>query len=256
MSSPDGTGVRFLSKELIDETDALMHMAKDLLEADAAEVLAGLKSEIQIIGRRPAGATYGIRMLPLRTRPTRDYEAGSRSGGKEIYAKITGTWEVRPLESRRPKTKLAFMGKASTVVEIWPKPCMWREEHCLASRLAMWRFELGSADSPGCYFHAQALGDRAEPPFPKSIPVPRLPSPFVTPMAAVEFVLGELFQDEWERRARESSHHHKRWRTIQRQRWLSLLDWQKKVLDERTSSPWMSLKLAKPPADLFLAGSK
>jgi len=38
--------VRFSSKERIEETDALMHMAKDLLEADAARVLAGLKSEV------------------------------------------------------------------------------------------------------------------------------------------------------------------------------------------------------------------
>ncbi len=256
MSSPDGTKVQFLSKELIDETDALMHMARDLLEADAEQVLAGLKSEIQRIGGGPAGAANGIRMRPLRTRPTHDYERGSRSGGEEIYARITGTWEVSCINAPRPKAKLAFTGKASTVVELWPKPCMWREAHCSASRLAMWRFELGSADSPGCYFHTQVLGDRAEPPFPKSIPVPRLPSPFVTPMAAVEFVLGELYQDRWERRAGESHSHHKRWRAIQHQRWLSLLDWQKKVLDKPGSSPWMKLKAAKPPAGQFLADSK
>lgn len=256
MSSPDGTGVRFLSKELIDETDALMHMAKGLLAPDAEQILAGLKSEMRNVSEMPDGTAHTIGMRPLCTRPTRDYEAGSRSGGKEIYAKITGTWEVRPLDSRRPKTKLAFTGKASTVVELWPKPCMWREGHCSASRLAMWRIELGAHDSPGCYFHVQVLGDRDDPPFPKSIPVPRLPSPFVTPMAAVEFVLGELFQDRWERRAGESHPHHKRWRAIQHQRWLSLLDWQKKVLDKPGSSPWMKLKAAKPPADLLLAGSK
>ena len=256
MSSPDGTGVQLLSRELIDETDALMHMAKNLLAPDAAQVLAGFKSQVERIGRGPAGATHGIRMRPLRTRPPRYYEGRSRSGGEEIYAKITGTWEVCLRGAGSPKTKLAFTGKASTVVELWPKPCMWREEHCSASRLAMWRIELGAHDSPGCYFHVQVLGDRDDPPFPKSIPVPRLPSPFVTPMAAVEFVLGELFQDRWERRAGENHPCHKRWRAIQHQRWLSLLDWQKKVLDKPGSSPWMKLKAGKPLADQFLADSK
>ena len=116
----------------------------------------------------------------------------------------------------------------------------------------MWRIEMGAYDSPGCYFHFQILGDRRRPPFPKSIPVPRLPSPFVTPMAAVEFVLGELFQDKWSRTASEARHHHGRWRAIQCQRWCNLLKWQRAAV-VGGSSPWMNLKEAKPPSGLFLS---
>ena len=248
-------GLQFLCKELVDETAALMDMTRDFLASGAVQILAELKSDIERIAETRSGRDHAIRLRPVFTVPTRDYEPGSRSGGQEIYASINGTWEVRPLDARRPRTKLAFAGKASTVVELWPKPCMLREGHSSASRLAMWRFELGAHDSPGCYFHTQVLGDRAEPPFPKSIPVPRLPSPFVTPMAAVEFVLGELFQDRWERRAGENRHHQQRWRAIQRNRWSSLLKWQKGALNQSGSSPWMNLKAAKPPADLFLASS-
>ena len=79
----------------------------------------------------------------------------------------------------------------------------------------MWRVELGADDAPGCYFHTQILGDREESPFPKSVPIPRLPSPFVTPMAAVEFVLGELFQDKWQEEARRTRDPQRRWRSIQ-----------------------------------------
>lgn len=258
--------LQFLCKELVDETAALMDMTKDFLASGAVQVLAELKSDIERIAETRSGRDQAIRLRPVFTVPTRDYEPGSRSGGQEIYASINGIWEVRPIGAGRPKTKVAFTGKASAKVELWraiphppPESRERRGPRCgyegRSSRLAMWRVEIGAHDSPGCHFHIQVLGDREEPPFPKSIPVPRLPSPFVTPMAAVEFVLGELFQDKWERRAGEKHHHHDRWRTIQRDRWSSLLKWQKRALDQGRSSPWMNLKAAKPPADLFLASS-
>ena len=151
----------------------------------------------------------------------------------------------------RPDRMVAFTGMASAVVELWPDGFQWREEHEKRSRLAMWRIELGAEDSPGCYFHCQILGDRAESPFPKSVPIPRLPSPFVTPMAAVEFVLGELFQDQWSQTASRANHSHQRWRTIQQGRWSNLIRWQKETLDRGRSSPWMLLKEAKPTDNLF-----
>lgn len=250
MSSRRGE-LQFLRRELVEETAALKNMAAKLLAPSGDQVLAGLGSQIDAIPERSAGGSHEIRLRPLHTRPTRDYEPGSKSGGSAIYAKITGIWEVRSVGGKRPKTKVSFTGKASTVVELWPAECPWGEETEETSRLAKWQIELGAYDSPGCYFHVH-LGDRDAPPFPKSIPIPRLPSPFVTPMSAVEYVLGELFQDIWERRAAENRHHQQRWRTIQHQRWLSLLEWQKKALTEGGSSPWMNLKGAKPPADMFL----
>lgn len=260
-------GLQFLRKELVDETAALMDMARRFLAPDAVQVLADLKGDIERIAETRAGRDHAIRLRPVCTRPTCEYEPGSRSGGQEVYASVTGIWEVRRIGGRRPKAKVAFTGKASAVVELWPAgaiprpPSEIRErrgrrcsDEDRSGRLAMWRVEIGAHDSPGCYFHIH-LGDREEPPFPKSIPVPRLPSPFVTPMATVEFVLGELFQDRWERRAGENHHHQHRWRAIQRNRWSSLLKWQKGALNQSGSSPWMNLKAAKPPADLFLASS-
>ena len=262
----NSVGLQFLRKELVDETAALMDMAKHFLAPDAVQVLADLKGNIERIAETRAGGGHAIRLRPVCTRPTREYEPGSRSGGQEIYASVMGIWEAQHIGGRRPKAKVAFTGKASAIVQLWPAgaiphpPPERRGNRCSdqdrLSRLAMWRIELGAHDSPGCYFHVQVLGDRDDPPFPKSIPVPRLPSPFVTPMATVEFVLGELFQDRWERRARENRHHQHSWRAIQRKRWSSLLKWQTGALDQGGSSPWMNLKAAKPPADLFLASSK
>ena len=166
---------------------------------------------------------------------------------------MTGIWELRPVGQRgKPKRKIEFMGKASAKIELWHKDFLWREEHHPGNRLAMWRIELGAHDSPGCYFHIQILGDRDGPSFPRSIPIPRLPSPFVTPMAAVEFVLGELFQDKWSREAGQAGPHHSRWKSIQQKRLSCLLKWQKVAIETGQSSPWMNLKDAKPPPDLFL----
>ena len=244
------TGLRFPWRELVDETSSLRRMATDLFVSDAP--LKALERRLEQIGKMSAERDRTLVLDPLRTKPTRDYETGSRSGGPEIYAHVTGNWELRPLGSTRPSRKVAFTGTASAVVQLWPAESQWSEEQEKGNRLAMWRIELGAQDSPGCYFHCQFLGDRAESPFPKGVPIPRLPSPFVTPMAAVEFVLGELFQDQWSRTASKASSSHQRWRAIQQRRWSRLLQWQTKALDQSRSSPWMDFKAAKPPDDLFL----
>ena len=250
MASGGVVGLQFPCRELVEETSSLREMAAGLFVSDGP--LKALERDLAQIGEKSAERDHTLELQPLRTKPTRDYERGSRSGGPEIYAHVTGKWELRPVGPTRPNRMVAFTGTASAVVELWPAECQWCEKHNGPNRLAMWRIELGAYDSPGCYFHFQVLGDLAESPFPKNVPIPRLPSPFVTPMAAVEFVLGELFQDQWSRTASRATHHHQRWRAIQQGRWSSLMQWQKDTLDRSGSSPWMNLKSAKPPDDLFL----
>ena len=250
MANVGVAGLQFPWRELADETSSLRTMATDLFVSDGP--LKALERRLERIAEMSAERDRLLVLDPLLTKPTRDYERGSKSGGPEIYAYVTGNWELRPVGSMRRNRMVAFTGTASAVVELWPAECQWREEQEEGSRLAMWRIELGAQDSPGCYFHCQVLGDRAESPFPKNVPIPRLPSPFVTPMAAVEFVLGELFQDQWPRTASRANSSHQRWRAIQRGRWSSLLNWQKQTLDLDGSSPWMILKEAKPPDDLFV----
>lgn len=257
------SGLLFPFGELVEEAVALGSMAKQFLVARGPRVLNGLKRDLQRIGGRSTDRVQELVLHPLRTKPTRDYEPMSRSGGQKIYALISGKWELRSVGRKGPKRKIAFVGKASTVFELWPENCIWRESHDRSNRLAMWRIELGADDAPGCYFHTQILGDRDQAPFPKALPIPRLPSPFVTPMAAVEFALGELFQDKWQKEARRARDAQRRWRSIQRRRWSNLLMWQNDLVTRRTSSPWVEsipsepsspwidLKHAQPPNNLF-----
>lgn len=250
MSSTAVLGLQFPYRELIRETEALRRIAADVLVSDGP--LRDFARELEQIGERSAARNCWIELQPLRTQPTDTYEPVSRSGGQSVFAHVRGIWQVHPVGKKRPGRRLAFVGSASTKVELWPAERLYGEEAHRPDRLAMWRIELGTHDSPGCYFHFQILGDDSDPPFPKSIPVPRLPSPFVTPMAAVEYVLGELFQDDWQQRTGGGRNHHNDWRTIQRERWLRLIKWQEKYLEGDGASPWMNLKAAKPPDDLFV----
>ncbi len=250
MSSDGVTGLRFRSRELCDEAAALREMAASFFVCGWP--LKDLERQMERLGGRSSERGAMLKLEPLRTIETDGYESGGRAGGAKLYAHVTGKWELRPVGPERRKQMVAFTGLASARVELWPDGCQWHEKDERPKRIAMWRMELGAYDSPGCYFHCQVLGDGVDSPFPKSVPIPRLPSPFVTPMAAVEFVLGELFQDRWAQEACRARSGHQRWRAIQEKRWSRLLQWQQGALGEHGGSPWMKIKAAKPPDTLFV----
>ena len=114
--------------------------------------------------------------------------------------------------------------------------------------------ELGDpACATGCHFHVQVMGEDDEGVFPKSVPVPRLPSLFVTAPAVVEHALGEIFQDAWVRAVVENRDAATRWKSIQKERFERLLNWHLRTLAQScTPTPWMAIKLAKPKSDTFL----
>jgi hypothetical protein len=120
--------------------------------------------------------------------------------------------------------------------------------------MGSWRMEIADDAAPGCYFHIQILGEKEkiDPPFPHSVTVPRLPCIATTPMAVLEFVLGELFQDRWENHSRNSSPEMENWRSVQRRRLLSLLNWQQELIKDGNLTPWTALKTAKPAQDLLV----
>lgn len=139
-----------------------------------------------------------------------------------------------------------MVGQASTVVRLYEG-----DPGNPVKELAMWRMEIGDDASPGCHFHVHALGDRPDPPFPHSLPIPRLPGLLVSPMAVFEFVLAELFQNRWRKHAARETADLLRWQSVQRVRLRNVLMWQADQLKTLTGSPWTALKSQKPPANLF-----
>ena len=238
-------GLRFKIAELQRETRALKTIGTRFLDTQTSWVLDRFLNDLHSIGSVRGREVRTLKLQCLHTRPSRSYEAGSRQGGKKIYAAISGAWELRPLGNRPAGgRKVEFCGKASTKIELYASDGP-------NTRLAMWRLELGAEDSPGCYVHAQILGDSADPPFPKSVPIPRLPSIFITPMSAVEFVLGELFQDGWAKATARNTSNAQQWRALQQKRLQILLSWYQDRLQSPVSSPWMALKDAKPKGGMF-----
>ncbi len=242
-------GFRFLFVDLQQEIMAMRQMAEPFFDSRMSLALDAFSRDLKSIENLPPGTVRQLDLEPLQTIESEgEYEAGTKKGGRKIFAVISGRWELCPLGKRSSKRTVEFCGKASTRIALY-EPTEPR------TRLAMWRLELGTKDSPGCYIHAQILGDCDVPPFPKSVPIPRLPSVFVTPMSAIEFVLSELFQDHWRQRTERSAGEVHNWYRLQL-KWLqSQLSWYQRELksSESSSSPWVTLKTAKPDGKLFVS---
>jgi len=96
----------------------------------------------------------------------------------------------------------------------------------------MWRMEMGGHGAPGCFFHSQILGESANFPFPNSLPIPRLPIIAMTLTSVAEFVIGELFQDDWGPNLGLKVPHLNRWIPIQKRRFSRILNWKAQVLEQ------------------------
>jgi hypothetical protein len=86
------------------------------------------------------------------------------------------------------------------------------------------------------------------------LPVPRFPTFLPTPMLVLEFVLGELFQDDWLREVSSSptSDALRRWRAVHRDWMRRLLDSQRQAIEEGDPSVLMALKHLRPDPDMLV----
>lgn len=240
----------FRPAELLNELSALQSLAARFLDRASPYKLEELTSEIK--GLQARGGTYTLEIperRPLKTRVSQgEFEPPNKKSARRVYGSITGIWEIeaathhlrdpaRPSKKPKATPVIGFTGKASTVFEV--------KNEDSEDTVACWKMELGDADSPGCFFHTFASADHG-------FPVPRHPNLFATPMSAIGFALGELFQGAWEETVSGTSDAPNRWRSIQAKRCKALLSWQLEQVAKTTSSPWCSLKVAKPDKALFL----
>ena len=224
------TGLLFPFTELVRETQALQKIAVRYFDQNHIWALNQFVSDVRSIWSANEGSVCELNLHPLHTTPT-------NVKGQMIYAVCTGVWDVMPLgNSNHANRNFRFCGIASTKIQLYSK----NKANLL---IATWRLELGAHDSPGCYFHAQ---------FHETLPIPRLPSFFVTPMAAIEYVIGELFHNDWKQTAMSNSGDAPYWRKLQKDRLKCLVEWYQKSLDNADSTPWMELKVKKPEGDMFL----
>jgi len=254
----------FKFDEMLEEIRYFRQSAcKDFLAGDADGILAQLDKNLQSI--RDSQMTQPqpwqiARERPVKTRLSKgEYEPEGKCGGHHLYAEFSSIWSILP----EPRSKKVPSPRTFTVTGL----CSMRTEFFEAEdvytserrSLGSWRMEIGLPDNPtekhpGCFFHAQILGDdgRTDPPFPHSLSVPRLPSIAITPTAVMEFVLGELFQKEWGNPALHARPELRSWGGIQKRRLKTLLNWQLEETQKASGSPWVSLKAACPKETLFV----
>jgi hypothetical protein len=116
--------------------------------------------------------------------------------------------------------------------------------HGLAGH-AVWRFEIGDPHHPGTLFHSQVDWPTVDD---RRLEVPRLPSIVLTPVEALDFLLGELFQVRWPQEQLGAG-----WQSTQRARLLKFLGGAADTVKDATNgrSALMSLKAWKPDFHLM-----
>ncbi|PYQ31129.1 MAG: hypothetical protein DMF56_04295 [Acidobacteria bacterium] len=247
--------LEFGFQDVLDELDALDKIIGPYCGPRSRTVLPQLITELKSIRDNLAKRAWpwGIRESnPFYTAVSCGEYQPDDQGADNVFAEITSTWTIQRIPPRKKSGKAArfrLTGNASTRVRIYREMPTGRAP----AELAMWRAEIGDAFSPGCHFHVQILGEGDEPPFPRSLDIPRLPTLIVTPAAVVEYVVGELFQESWLKHLSSQSANLNRWWPIQRRYLSAVLAWQLKVIEDASGSPWGTLKKAKPDSQLFVA---
>jgi hypothetical protein len=244
--------LEFYFTEFLAELQAIEQLAAPFIRTGSESILRGLASDLKNIRDSNSDRTFDWTIpqtSPLRTITSPgSYEKHPRRGSDHVLAEISFIWEIRRLRTKRkenPKFQLA--GKASSRIRLCRDAGQER-----FYEVGLWKMDVADAYSPGCHFHVQVLGERRRKPFPKSISVPRFPIFLATPMGALDFVLGEVFQDEWARRVARDSGEQKMWNRIQALRFTRLSDWHKEIVKNEGGSPWIAIKNSKPSPQLFL----
>lgn len=242
-------------KDLIHECEAIKAYAGDVLDKKTIDVLDSAKSTLQNIQTNASTKSVLWHIPESRPLCTKWSDGESQPGKKskhKIRAKFSFVWEIRKLDEGPWKNSKYFLldGLASTVTTFV------EELDGAEYVLARWAVEVGDSVSPGTHFHFQVKGSAdGAPPFPKSLDIPRLPAPLMSPFLAIDFALGELFQDRWRALALQENQHTNRWRSLHKDRLVRFFEWQAERVTKSVGSPWIALKVAKPARELFVGGT-
>ncbi len=216
------------------EIESMKKISRSFMDASAESIFQRLETSLKQIQSDGCPSCWNCsEASPLITKSSKDYEPGGKTAFA-VRGEICWTWQISPIrpKGKRNKGSVVFevKGIASASLKI-------RNIEAENKVLANWKIELGASDSPGCYFHSHLPG---------GLCIPRIPSLFVTPMSALEFLLGELFQNTWAEHVSSDRDEVQFWRSTQQQLLLKLMDWKKKKIQSSVGSPWIALKKAKP----------
>ncbi len=239
--------------DLLAEVEAFRTFAARLLAGTSDEVLRAAARDLTGISRGVRPRRWQVhRENPVVTAISRGSYMPDEEGELTVSAEISFVWDLEPVRSRgdsRPAKRVRLNGLGSTEIRILK---VEPYSHVTTEEIAHWKMEVADSAAPGAFFHVQVQPCEAHEYFPKSLDVPRLPAVLNSPFACMEFVLGELFQDEWPRLAMRDSGPGQQWRSIQAFRHQQHLDWIRQQVADSSGSPWVMWKRAKPHEGIFL----
>jgi hypothetical protein len=245
-------GILFSFADMLREIENMRRSARKFLTTESYEfIIPEWKRQLESFKDSPPGSKLRWEIperKPIETEKSEGkYEPSGRKG-KDVIGTLCCVWEIEipPIDKRSPGKNFLLNGLASIQTVIWIQDEDFFEA-------AVWTLETGAIDSPGCHFHTQITLEDANGKFPKALSVPRLPAFLHTPMDALEFLLSELFQEEWKQHTARENDYQKTWSSCQRSRLTKLFDWQKEQINSSSGSPWTFLKNQKPVKDIFLS---
>lgn len=243
-------GINFNKADIEREVHNFIKVSKSFLSSDSEDVINEWLAKLKSFMDKPTKDTckWDIsEQNPIITNKTKDYETNNRTGGIYIQGTLSSVWEICQIPSKKGKksTKLfRLTGLASTKIKIKDV-----SKESQPKTIAQWQFEVGDANSPGCHFHlgiGQFGMDSA------LLPVPRFPSILITPIDALDFLLGEIFQTKWKEQVNGDSGAMNEWSNIQKKRMSSLMKWKSQIIEGSSGSAWNYLKHQKPDSNIFL----
>jgi hypothetical protein len=249
------SGLHFPIAKLRAEIECLGKLAKPFLDTGSEAIIGDWKSALTNIETVRSTASHDWQIAeatPLKTIKTRGYEPVGRKVKCEVWGELSFVWSVHRVSLTKKESKglLCLDGRASTKVRI----C--REFGGRNVVLAQWQVEVGSHDSPGWHFHVglcneSEVADDAR--FPKWLSVPRVPGLLVAPTDALDFLLGELFQDDWKAAVSNDGYDNVILGAAQKNRIQKMAEWHTTESQKAGhGSAWNQLKHRQPPAGIFL----
>ena len=234
-------GLKFSVSELQRELNFCDSIAKRYLERQSQGRLKSAANDLKLIpATRNKTQIWQIdKNNPLKTKPS--LGSSEISGqGHSLQGRLSFKWELRKCDQQT----VELLGIASTVISIHEiVDAMAKDDYIIK-----WHVDIVTQkDAPGPAFHTQVDIDN-----PTKVDVPRLPSILFSPVDCLDFLLGELYQEEW-RQYQSSNNKIRSLAKTQQSRFLRLLQEQYTVLgDLGYQSAWITLKNWVPSDRIFL----
>lgn len=251
-NSTSDAGFEFRFSDTLQEIEQIKRLARTFLDRDTfAFVIPDWQTKLQqfqlqdSVDRKlwdiPSDA-------PIRTKPVDGDLVPQKHCGIKLHGEISTTWTISATRGtkkhrRRPETFTLLSSSPSST-----KVCLVETEQ--SRTLAEWHFDVVSnKQAPGSAFHTQikwALPD----PLSSDLDIPRFPNMMVTPMDAVVFVLGELFQEKWTKHV-TSKLSYNELGSLQAKRLTKALRWYLDKISGMSVIPWIVFADNRPGSELF-----